>query len=165
VAVFADRLQILVVVSAASCLRNHVVDGCPRRHASGLQARLTKATVAAQDAQPDPFPSASISSRVAIAADGIRLPLDGLVRMLVAVRLASSDEYTTPTVLAWPHRANRHMATSARIERVNEKARSMRQRAKKSLGYNLARSVQRAISCVWKSKNERSETGDPTAAA
>jgi hypothetical protein len=69
---------------------------------------------------------------MAIAADGIRLPLDGLVHMLVAVCLASRDEYTTPTVLAWLHRANRHMPTSVRIERTNEKARSMRQRAKKN---------------------------------
>ena len=103
---------------------------------------------------------------MAIATDGIGLPLDGLVHMLVAVRLASRDEYTTATVLARLHRANRHMPTSVRIARVNEKARSMRQRAqKKSLGYNLARSVQRAISCVRKSNNERPETGDSTTAA
>lgn len=138
VTVTTDRLQVFVAVGPASCLRDDMVNGSCRRHAAGLQAGLTKASVAAQDANSDPFPRASISPRMSIAADGIRLPLDGFVRMLVAVRLASRNEYTTPAVLAWLHRANRHTPTSARIERVNEKARSMRQRAQKIVGLQFS---------------------------
>lgn len=57
-----------------------------------------------------------------ITANGIRLPLDGLVRVLVAVRLAICDERTASPVLTGFQRACRHKRTLWHFLRVNEQS-------------------------------------------
>lgn len=108
VTVTTDRLQVFVVVGPASCLRDDMVNGSCRRHAAGLQAGLTKASVAAQDAHSYPLPRAPVSPRMAIAANGIRPPRDSLLRVPIAVRLASRNKRTASPMLAGLHRSGGH---------------------------------------------------------
>lgn len=124
VTVTTDRLQVFVAVGPASCLRDDMVNGSCRRHAAASQAGLTKASVAEQDAHSDPLPSASVSPCMAIAANGIWLPLDGLVSVLIAVRLAVRDEYPTAAVLTGLHWPSWHIEPHYRcIEQIKEPAR------------------------------------------
>lgn len=108
VTVTTDRLQVFVAVGPASCLRDDMVNGSCRRHAAGLQAGLTKASDAAQDAHSDPLPRASVSPRMAITANGIRPPLDRLLRVLIAVRFAIRNKRTASPMLAGLHRSGGH---------------------------------------------------------
>lgn len=108
VTVTTDRLQVFVAVRPASCLRDDMVNGSCRRHSAGLQAGLTKASVAAQDAHSDPLPPTSVSPRMAIAANGIWPPLDSLLRVLIAVRLAIRNKRTASPMLAGLHRSGGH---------------------------------------------------------
>ena len=90
-------------------------------YASGLQTGLTEAPVAAQDAQPDALPSASVCARMAIAANSVRLPVDSLVRVLVAVRLAVRDERPTAAVLTGLHWPSRHIEPLFRCSKQMKK--------------------------------------------
>lgn len=110
--VTTDRLQVFVAVGPTSCLRDDMVNGSCRRHAAGLQAGLTKASVAEQDAHSDPLPSASVSPRMAIAANGIWLPFDRFMLVLRAVRLSIRYERTASSVSVGLHRTSRHKFTS-----------------------------------------------------
>lgn len=107
----------------AARLRDNVVDSSCRRHAPGLQAGLTQAAVATQDALPDLVPRGSVSPRMAIAAHRVRLPIGDLLRMHCAVRHATRDECVAAAMLAWPHSASRHRFMSH--HRIKENARKV----------------------------------------
>ncbi|WP_185633877.1 hypothetical protein [Burkholderia sp. Bp9012] len=68
--------------------------------------------VATQYAQSDLFPRTSVSPRMPITAHRVGLPLDGLVRMLIAVRLTIRNKRTATPVLAGLHRSGGHRRTS-----------------------------------------------------
>ncbi|MCS6509519.1 hypothetical protein NX907_28560, partial [Burkholderia thailandensis] len=106
-------MQALVVDGATPRIRNNVVNRSGDNHAPCLQTGLTEAAVAAQHALPDLVPRVSVSSPMTIAAHRVGLPFDGLVRMLIAVRLTIRDERTAPPVLARLHRASCHLYKSA----------------------------------------------------